>query len=72
MLTGVVDADWIPGTDTLAVIRDPGGGRPWTVEFPAGTIVHEARAAWSLRVSPDGSSVAFFEGPECSRVRHRR
>ena len=63
MLTGVVDADWIPGTDALAVIRDPGGGRPWTVEFPAGTTVHEARAAWSLRVSPDGSRVAFFEGP---------
>jgi serine/threonine protein kinase len=63
MLTGVVDADWIPGTDTLAVVRDPGGNRPWTVEFPAGTTVHQARAAWSLRVSPDGSRVAFFEGP---------
>ena len=63
VLTGVVDADWIPGTDALAVIRDPGGNRPWTVEFPAGTTVHEARAAWSLRVSPDGSRVAFFEGP---------
>jgi eukaryotic-like serine/threonine-protein kinase len=63
LLTGVMDADWIPGTDALAVIRDPGAGRPWTVEFPAGTTVHEARAAWSLRVSPDGSRVAFFEGP---------
>ena len=63
MLSGVVDADWIPGTDGLAVVRDPGGNRPWTVEFPAGTTVHEARAAWSLRVSPDGSRVAFFEGP---------
>jgi hypothetical protein len=63
LLTGVVDADWIPGTDALAVIRDPGSNRPWTVEFPAGTTVHEARAAWSLRVSPDGSRVAFFEGP---------
>ncbi len=41
----------------------PGGGRPWTVEFPVGTTVHEARAAWSLRVSPDGNRVAFFEGP---------
>lgn len=60
---GVVDADWIPGTDALAVIRDPGSGRPWTVEFPVGTIVHEAPTAWSLRVSPDGSRVAFFEGP---------
>jgi eukaryotic-like serine/threonine-protein kinase len=55
VLDGVVDADWIPGTDALAVIRDPGGGRPWTVEFPVGTVVHEARAAWSLRVSPDAS-----------------
>jgi eukaryotic-like serine/threonine-protein kinase len=63
LLTGVVDADWIPGSDALAVIRDPGGGRPWTVEFPLGTTVHEARAAWSLRVSPDASRVAFFEGP---------
>ena len=63
LLTGVVEADWIPGTDTLAVIRDPGDGRPWAVEFPVGTTVHEARAAWSLRVSPDGSRVAFFEGP---------
>jgi hypothetical protein len=63
VLTGVVDADWIPGTDALAVIRDPGEGRRWTVEFPVGTTVHEARAAWSLRVSPDGTRVAFFEGP---------
>jgi hypothetical protein len=63
LLTGVVAADWIPGTDALAVVRDPGNGRPFTVEFPAGTTVHETKAAWSLRVSPDGSRVAFFEGP---------
>lgn len=63
ILSGVVDADWIPGTDTLAVIRDTGDNRPWTVEFPAGKTVHETRAAWSLRVSPDGRHVAFFEGP---------
>jgi hypothetical protein len=63
VLTGVVDADWSPGTDALAVVRDPGDGRPWTIEFPVGTKVHEARAAWSLRVSPDGNRVAFFEGP---------
>jgi hypothetical protein len=63
LLDGVVDADWIPGSDSLAVIRDPGGGKAWTVEFPAGHVVHEARAAWSLRVSPDGMRVAFFEGP---------
>jgi hypothetical protein len=63
VLTGVMEADWIPGTETLAVIRDPGRGRPFAVEFPAGTTVHEATAAWSLRVAPDGSRVAFFEGP---------
>jgi eukaryotic-like serine/threonine-protein kinase len=63
LFTGVVDADWIPASDELAIVRDPGSSRPWTVEFPAGTIVHEARAAWSLRVSPDGSRIAFFEGP---------
>ena len=63
LVNGIVDADWIPGTDTLAVIRDPGNNRPWVVEFPMGTPVHEARAAWSLRVSPDGNRVAFFEGP---------
>ncbi len=63
LLTAIMDADWIPGTETLAVIRDPGGNRPWRVEFPAGSLVHEAPAVWSLRVSPDGSRIAFFEGP---------
>jgi eukaryotic-like serine/threonine-protein kinase len=63
LLDGIVDADWIAGTNELAVVRDPGNGRPWRVEFPVGTVVHEARAAWSLRVSPDGTRVAFFEGP---------
>jgi hypothetical protein len=62
LLDGVVDADWIPGTDELAVVR-AGGNRPSTVEFPAGNTVHETRAAWSLRVSPDGTRIAFFEGP---------
>jgi len=60
--TGIIDADWIPGTETLAAVRNHGRGRPWTVEFPVGTVVHETRAAWSLRVSPDGTRVAFFEG----------
>jgi len=62
-LTGIMDADWIPGSDDFAVIRDPGGGRKWTVEFPAGKTVHETTAAWSLRVSPDGSRIAFLDGP---------
>jgi hypothetical protein len=61
--SGIIDADWIPWTETLAAVRNPGGGRQWTVEFPLGTVVHETRAAWSLRVSPDGTRVAFFDGP---------
>jgi hypothetical protein len=63
LLDGVIDADWIPDSDDLAVIRDHGANLPWTVEFPKGKTVFEARAAWSLRVSPDGSRIAFFEGP---------
>ena len=41
----------------------PGAAVPGPSSFQPGTTVHEARAAWSLRVSPDGSRVAFFEGP---------
>ncbi len=63
VLDGIEEADWIPGTSDLAVvrIRQPDGMA--VVEFPVGTAVHEARAAWSMRVSPDGRQVAFFEGP---------
>ena len=61
-LERVIDADWIPGTDELAVaIRT--APNAMAIEFPIGTRVHESRAIWSLRVSPDGSKVAFFDGP---------
>ncbi len=63
LIDRVVAADWIPGTDTLAVIREGAAGEPWHVEFPLGKTVHQARAAWSIRVSPDGKRVAFFDGP---------
>ncbi len=62
LLESVVDADWIPGTEELAVVRVREGGMS-QVEFPIGTTVHESRAVWSLRVSPDGTKVAFFDGP---------
>jgi eukaryotic-like serine/threonine-protein kinase len=64
LLEGVTEADWIPGSDQLAIVRVRESDRMSVVEFPMGTKVHEARAAWSLRVSPDGRRVAFFEGPE--------
>jgi predicted Ser/Thr protein kinase len=60
----ILEADWIPDTDTLALVRAVGQApnARAQLEFPDGTVVHEARAIWSLRVSPDGTRVAFFEG----------
>jgi eukaryotic-like serine/threonine-protein kinase len=63
LLEGVIEADWIPNTDELAVVRIGQTDGRAVVEFPAGTKVYEASAVWSLRVSPDGRRVAFFEGP---------
>jgi Tol biopolymer transport system component len=63
LLEGVVDADWIPGTDTLAVVRVRETDGMSDVEFPLGKKVYSARAVWSLRVSHDGRRIAFFEGP---------
>ena len=61
---GVVAADWAPDGKSLAVLRLSGGG--YRLEYPLGTPLYEAprRLPW-LRVSPDGSGVAFFE-PEPS------
>ena len=61
LLEGVTEADWIPGSDDLAIVRARPGKS--IVEFPIGKAVHEAQAVWSLRVSPDGQRVAFFAGP---------
>jgi hypothetical protein len=63
LLEGVVDADWIPGTDNLAVVRVRETDGMSDVEFPLGKKVYSARAVWSLRVSHDGRRIAFFEGP---------
>jgi len=57
---GVRDADWIPGTDELAIVRDLGSAM--SVELPLGKPVYTAAANISaLRVSPDGSRVALVE-----------
>jgi dipeptidyl aminopeptidase/acylaminoacyl peptidase len=63
LLDDVTEADWIPETDLLAVVRLRKSDGMSVVEFPIGTKVHEGRAVWSLRASPDGRRVAFFEGP---------
>jgi Tol biopolymer transport system component len=62
ILNRVRQADWSPDGSSLAVIR-PEKGRD-IIEYPIGTVLFRAPAYVSdLRVSPDGSRVAFFEHP---------
>ena len=57
----VFEADWTPDGRELAAIRSSGGGKR-RVEFPLGNTVHEAASGpFSLRVSPDGLRVAFYD-----------
>jgi len=58
MLDRVTEADWGPD-GTLAVVKR--GKNGMELEFPLGTRLHEARSIWSMRVSPQGDRVAFFE-----------
>jgi serine/threonine protein kinase len=56
----VFAADWDPSGETLALVR--GGESGARLEFPAGNLIY-ASSGWisTLRVSPDGEFVAFFE-----------
>jgi hypothetical protein len=57
----VREADWSPDGSTLAIVHDLGNLRD-RLEFPAGTVLHEASGYLSNpRVSPDGKRVAFVE-----------
>jgi hypothetical protein len=57
----VREADWSPDGTTLAIVHDLGNVRD-RLEFPAGTVLHEATGYLSNpRVSPDGSRIAFVE-----------
>jgi dipeptidyl aminopeptidase/acylaminoacyl peptidase len=59
----VREADWAPDGATMAIVRDLGDLRD-RLEFPAGTVRHEASGFLSNpRVSPDGQRVAFVEHP---------
>ena len=59
LLEEVTDADWTPDGKDLAVIRTrDGGGR--RIEMPEGKLLYESpNRIGFLRVSPDGSRVAF-------------
>jgi serine/threonine protein kinase len=58
VLESVTEADWGPD-GALAVVKRRADRME--LEFPVGTRLHEARSIWSVRVSPKGDRVAFFE-----------
>ena len=58
VLESVTEADWSPD-GALAVVRLR--ETRMELEFPVGTRLHEATSIWSMRVSPKGDRVAFFE-----------
>jgi hypothetical protein len=60
LLDSVREADWIPGSTDLAVVRRVEGRD--RVEFPLGKVVYESKGYVShARVSPDGNRVAFLD-----------
>ncbi len=61
ILENVNDADWSPDGANLAVARNVGGRN--RIEFPIGTVRYESDglAPETLRVSPKGDHIAFFE-----------
>jgi Tol biopolymer transport system component len=62
LLTGVRDADWVPGTSLLAVVHETANMN--RLELPAGTVLYET-TGWigNARVSPDGRDIAFIDHP---------
>jgi eukaryotic-like serine/threonine-protein kinase len=62
LLEGVSEADWGPDGESLAIIREVNGKD--RLEYPIGKVLFESAGYLSdLRISPDGSKVAFFIHP---------
>jgi Tol biopolymer transport system component len=61
ILENVSDADWSPDGANLAVLRTAAGKN--RIEYPIGTLLYESGglSPKSLRVSPRGDRIAFFE-----------
>src|ERR1700722_6821038 len=61
ILENVNDADWSPDGTSLAVSHSVGGYN--RIEYPIGTVLEQSmgRPPLSLRVSPKGDLLAFFE-----------
>jgi Tol biopolymer transport system component len=60
LYTDIVGADWSPDGANMALVRRVGNAS--RLEFPVGTVVHEAPTILPPRVSPDGRRVCFFAG----------
>ena len=59
-MEGVREADWSPDGSTLAVVHDTGSSD--RLEYPIGKALYETAGYVSdLRVSPDGTRVAFLD-----------
>jgi Tol biopolymer transport system component len=62
LLENVVDADWSPDGNELAVIDR--GNDKWRLQYPIGKVLLEGEGWMSdMRVSPDGKLVALFRHP---------
>jgi len=61
LLENVSWADWGPDGESMAVVRDEGGKH--RLEYPVGNVLYETEGPppAHIRVSPDGSAVAFWE-----------
>jgi len=62
VLEDVSLADWAPNGEDLAVFRRTPSGKT-QLEYPIGTVLYETGGFSSLRVSPKGDLVAFFDRP---------
>src|SRR5688572_5988075 len=59
-MEGVREADWSPDGSTLAIVHDMGSSD--RLEYPIGKVLYETTGYVSdLRVSPDGTRVAFLD-----------
>src|SRR5579863_1805144 len=67
MLEDVFDADWSPDGASMAVGRKVNG--KWRLEYPVGHMLWESDwPPYGLRISPDGSRVAFSTYGDGSRI----
>ena len=61
VVADVSDADWLKGSDRMAVVRVE--NERWRLEYPVGTILYQAPPSrlGSPRLAPRGDRVAFME-----------